>query len=354
MPALPVVQVTFYHTTAGRGGLDHHRIPAHRRDRHSARWPAGRSLRSPSRLGVVARRVRRRLAGLRASRNRSSCSLPAASIQGLGAGVGPLAASLVREHVAAARVPRAIGLIVGAGGAGGVIGLLGGALLVDHVSVHAIFWLLGAIGGPVARRRPPGGAVVRRPRRRCPSTGSVRHSWAARSSAVSLAVAEGNAWGWGSPRVLGLFAGCALAARRLRRARTHRGRAAARSARPRAPPAVERAARGVRRRHRPVGGLRVDPVPRRAAREHRLRARPGPDGDRPRARPQRAGRAARRSGRRAPRDTDRRADTGHRRPTLHRRDIHACWSPSHPSAVLVALAMLPLGFGVGVALSAPS
>jgi MFS family permease len=130
-------------------------------------------------------------------------------VQGLGAGVGPLAAALVREHVPAPRVPRAVGLIVGAGGAGGVVGLLGGALLVDHVSVQSVFWLLGATAlgllvavhvavPPSAGRRVVavdwigagllGGALV----------------------AVSLAIAQGNGWGWGSARVLGLFAGFAL------------------------------------------------------------------------------------------------------------------------------------------------
>ena len=124
-------------------------------------------------------------------------------VQGLGAGVGPLAASLVREHVAPDRVPRTIGLIVGAGGAGGVIGLLGGALLVDHVSVAALFWLLAAIAAVLlvgVRWAVPDSA----------GRSAVPVDWLGAALlggalvTVSLAIAQGNAWGWGSARVLGL------------------------------------------------------------------------------------------------------------------------------------------------------
>lgn len=130
-------------------------------------------------------------------------------VQGLGAGVGPLAAALIREHVAADRVPRAIGMMVGAGGAGGVVGLLGGALLVDYASVQAVFWLLAATAAALL-------VAVRAAVPRSTPSSTVAVDWLGAAllggalAAASLAIAQGNTWGWGSDRILALVAGFAL------------------------------------------------------------------------------------------------------------------------------------------------
>ena len=67
-------------------------------------------------------------------------------MQGLGAGLAPLAFALARDNVTPPRLPMAIGLLVAATAAGSAVGFVLAGLLVDHVSVSAIFWLLFAVG----------------------------------------------------------------------------------------------------------------------------------------------------------------------------------------------------------------
>lgn len=131
------------------------------------------------------------------------------AVQGLGAGAGPLAIALLRDHLPTAEVPRAVGLVVGAGGVGAVAGLLGGALLVDHVSLASVFWVLfglavllwGAVRLMVPESETRSGVAV---------------DWmgggllAASLVAVTLGIAQGNDWGWDSARVLALMAGFAV------------------------------------------------------------------------------------------------------------------------------------------------
>ena len=130
-------------------------------------------------------------------------------VQGLGAGVGPLAVSIIRETVAPARVPTAIGLVIGAGAFGGVLGLLGGALLIDHASLSAIFWVMTAVAAvlwaAVRWAVPQSGARSDAP---VDWIGAVLLGTCL--AATVLAIAQGNAWDWDSPEVLGLFAGGAV------------------------------------------------------------------------------------------------------------------------------------------------
>jgi MFS family permease len=63
-------------------------------------------------------------------------------VQGAGAAVGPLAVGIARDAVPREQLTRAIGVLVGAAGAGAAIGFVLSGLLVEHVSVDAIFWFL--------------------------------------------------------------------------------------------------------------------------------------------------------------------------------------------------------------------
>jgi MFS family permease len=126
------------------------------------------------------------------------------TIQGLGAGLGPLVIGLARDVGPRERSTVRIGLLVAAAGAGAALGLLLGGVLVDHVSVAAVFWVLFVFAivlllglwalvpeTPVrdcGRPDWPGGLVL---------TGSLL--------ALLLAISEGNDWGWSSGRVLTLF-----------------------------------------------------------------------------------------------------------------------------------------------------
>lgn len=128
-------------------------------------------------------------------------------IQGLGAGVGPLTLALACEGQAPEQVARAVGLLVGAAGAGAISGLFG-ALLIDHVGVASIFWLLVAVALclalAVGRLVPESRARSREP---IDWLGALL--LAGGLAAIMLAVSQGSTWGWGSARVIGLEGGAA-------------------------------------------------------------------------------------------------------------------------------------------------
>ena len=125
-------------------------------------------------------------------------------VQGIGAGLGPLAIGLARDHAPRNRAPLWIGLLVACSGAGAALGLLLGGVLVDYASVSAVFWSLFALAvallvgvfllvpeSPVRDPKPPdwaGGA-----------------SLTAALLAALLAVSQGNTWGWRSLAIVALL-----------------------------------------------------------------------------------------------------------------------------------------------------
>jgi MFS family permease len=134
-------------------------------------------------------------------------------IQGLGAATGPLTYALARDTVAPEQLSRAIGVVVGAATAGGGIGFLLSGILVDRLSVTAIFWFLFAL--PLVL-----GAAIVVLVPETPVRGRVRIDWVGAGLlslgllAMFLAISKGNSWGWSSASILGLFAiaACLLAA----------------------------------------------------------------------------------------------------------------------------------------------
>ncbi len=124
-------------------------------------------------------------------------------IQGFGAAVGPLTYALVRDTVAPERLPRAIGILVGATGTGGAIGSLLSGLLVDQVSAVAIFWFLFAFSVMVAAAVL---AVVSESPEKVPIDFSGAALLGAGLATLLLAVSKGNAWGWSSGRIIAIFA----------------------------------------------------------------------------------------------------------------------------------------------------
>jgi MFS family permease len=132
-------------------------------------------------------------------------------IQGLGAGMAPLALALAREHIHPARVPTAVGLLVASASIGTVVGLLLAGLLVDHGGVAAIFWLLFALAAVLAL------AVRLAVQESSPrGEGAVDLAGAALLAGglgcVMLTISRGNQWGWGSPRTLALLTASGLLA----------------------------------------------------------------------------------------------------------------------------------------------
>jgi EmrB/QacA subfamily drug resistance transporter len=127
------------------------------------------------------------------------------AIQGIGGGVIPLSMALVREHLPADRVGAGIGFIGATFGIGGGFGLVIAGVIVDNASVTWIFWL-GAITTALAI------VFVNRFVPRSTERFPAKLDWAGAGllsvalASVLLAVSQGNAWGWGSARVLGLLA----------------------------------------------------------------------------------------------------------------------------------------------------
>jgi hypothetical protein len=125
-------------------------------------------------------------------------------VQGLGAGVGPLAVALARDNLPREQVARAVGILVGLGGAGGVVGFLACGLLIEYVSVQAIFWFVALFG--VACLAAVLATVSESGQRT-----SATVDWlgalllGAALVALLLAISEGNAWHWGSTRIVALL-----------------------------------------------------------------------------------------------------------------------------------------------------
>ncbi len=124
-------------------------------------------------------------------------------IQGLGAGVAPLALALARDHIAPERLPAAVGALVAAGSVGAVVGLLLAGVLVDHVSVSAIFWLLLAVAAVLALVVL---AVVPESPGRSAEPVDVAGALLLGGALglVTVAISQGNTWGWSSSRT-GMF-----------------------------------------------------------------------------------------------------------------------------------------------------
>jgi EmrB/QacA subfamily drug resistance transporter len=128
------------------------------------------------------------------------------AVQGAGGAIFPLAFGIIRDEFPRERVGAGIGLISATFGVGGGAGLVLSGVIVDHLDYTWIFWLslLVIAGAVVATHLFVPESPVKTPAR-IDWGGAVLMS--AGLTAVLLAVSEGNSWGWGSARVLGLLAG---------------------------------------------------------------------------------------------------------------------------------------------------
>lgn len=134
-----------------------------------------------------------------------SVLIAARVIQGIGGGIFPLAFGIIRDEFPRDRVPAGIGLISATFGIGGGAGLILGGVIVDHLDYEWIFWfgLMMTVVAIVTTRLFVPESPVRSP-------GQIDWGGAALLAAglvcLLLPVSEGNTWGWGSARILGLFA----------------------------------------------------------------------------------------------------------------------------------------------------
>jgi EmrB/QacA subfamily drug resistance transporter len=131
-------------------------------------------------------------------------------LQGAGGGLFPLAFGIVRDELPRERVASSIGLISATFGIGGGAGLLLGGLLLDHASYHWIFWASTFMAAPAALLTL---LLVPESPVRSPGRIDVRGAvvLAAGLASSLIAISQGNSWGWGSARTLGLgLAGLAI------------------------------------------------------------------------------------------------------------------------------------------------
>jgi EmrB/QacA subfamily drug resistance transporter len=126
-------------------------------------------------------------------------------IQGVAGGIFPLAFAIARDEFPQDRVAGSIGLMSAILGIGAGIGLVIGALIVQHLGWHWLFWIpLGVtlLAALCIWRYIPESPV------RSPS----RVNWLAAGlmsigiAAVLVAVAQTTVWGWGDSRTLAVLA----------------------------------------------------------------------------------------------------------------------------------------------------
>jgi EmrB/QacA subfamily drug resistance transporter len=125
-------------------------------------------------------------------------------IQGVGGGIFPLAFSIARDEFPREKVAGSIGLMSSILGIGGGVGLVVGAVIVEQLGWHWLFWIPFAVTLLAAfftwRFIPE--SPVRAP-------GHV--NWLAAAlmsvgiSSILIAIAQTTSWGWGGSKTIALF-----------------------------------------------------------------------------------------------------------------------------------------------------
>jgi len=131
------------------------------------------------------------------------------ALQGASAALIPLAIGAIRDAFPPDRVTTAIGVVSATMGVGGTAGMLFTGVIAERTtSHHPVFWTAAGLGACalalVALCAPSaGGRTGGRP----DVLGAlVLGAWLV---CLLLGISQGNAWGWGSGRIIGLFAAAA-------------------------------------------------------------------------------------------------------------------------------------------------
>jgi len=126
-------------------------------------------------------------------------------VQGAGGGVIPLSFGIIRDEFPRDKTNNGLSVVAALASGGFGIGIVAAGPIVDHLSYHWLFWLpmaATALAAMAALALVPE-SPVRTPGRIPVLPALLLSSWL---SALLLGLSQGNTWGWGSARVLGLFA----------------------------------------------------------------------------------------------------------------------------------------------------
>jgi predicted MFS family arabinose efflux permease len=132
------------------------------------------------------------------------------AMQGVGLGLVPLAMAAARDGLPGPKIAPAIALLSVSAAAGVGAGYPISGLIAEHLGLHAAYWF-GAVFAAVALAAvvatvPPGDPDATN--NRLDRAGAILLSVAL--VALLLAIGQGETWGWGSVRILGLFIAAAV------------------------------------------------------------------------------------------------------------------------------------------------
>ncbi|MPY35435.1 MFS transporter [Streptomyces adustus] len=130
--------------------------------------------------------------------------IAARTLQGAATAVVPLSISILRDELPPERRGSAVALMSSTVGIGAALGLPAAALIVQYTNWHVMFWVtsaLGASGVALIRWAVPESPV------RAPGRFDVAGALGLAVGLICLllGVSQGGQWGWGSPRITGLF-----------------------------------------------------------------------------------------------------------------------------------------------------
>ncbi|MCW2748202.1 MAG: transporter, partial [Nocardioidaceae bacterium] len=126
-------------------------------------------------------------------------------IQGVGGGVLPLAFGIIRDEFPDEKVPGAVGFVASLSAVGAGVGIVLAGPIVSALSYHWLFWLpmivtaVAAVAAYVVIPESP----VRTAGKISVLPAVLLSGWLV---ALLLALSQGNSWGWGSSKTLGLIA----------------------------------------------------------------------------------------------------------------------------------------------------
>jgi EmrB/QacA subfamily drug resistance transporter len=126
-------------------------------------------------------------------------------VQGVGGALFPLSFGIIRDEFAAGEVSGSISNLSAVIAAGGGVGIVAAGPIVSALDYHWLFWIPVAVVAATA-------LIAVRYVPESPKRAEGRVSWAGAALlsawlvALLLPLSQAGQWGWGSPRVLGLFA----------------------------------------------------------------------------------------------------------------------------------------------------